>query len=172
MKKFLGLMLLLSVALWGQVAPIPAPIPVAVPVAKTAIFQPTYFVGAGSSYDYYGKGGLIPNTSFGIRIASTGIYSYTTIDLGRTTATFRTGAAFIFYQVGNWSLMGLGDAGLASTSGSSTLGSYSGGGFVLYDIGNRSNSGNHFYIGLGGRLVQTSTQGKEPVLAITFGKGF
>ena len=149
------------------------------PVATSSngTFQPAYYVGAGASYDYYGKTGFAAATEIGIRIGSTNVYSYTTMELTATLATIRTGAAYLFYQTGNWSLVALGDAGLATgSSGVSsgvTLGSFSAGGLVMYDIGARLTKGaSHFYIGGGGRLVSTSTLGQTPIATITFGKGF
>lgn len=136
-------------------------------------FQPAYYIGTGATYDYYGKTGIAANTEIGIRIGSTNVYSYTTLELTLATSTLRTGAAYLFYQTGNWSLMALGDAGLSASSANPTLGSFSGGGLVLYDVGARVTKGaSHFYIGAGGRLVSTTSLGQQPIASITFGKGF
>ena len=106
-------------------------------------------------------------------MGSTNFYSYTTLELGATTATFRTGAAYLFYQTGNWSLLALGDAGLLSGAATPALGSFSGGGMVLYDVGNKVTKGaSHFYIAFGGRMIATATIGNQPVAIVSFGKGF
>lgn len=168
MKQLCALFALFSAISLGQ---IPTP-PVATNTGGN--FQPAYYVGGGVVYDYYGKTGFAANTEVAVRLGSTSrFYSYTTIELARDTSTLRTGGAYLFYQSGNWSLMGLGDAGLANGAGLPVLGSLSSGGFISYDIGNKVTKGaSHFYVGFGGRYVQTASLGSQPVAIITFGKGF
>lgn len=135
-------------------------------------FVPQYYVATGVTYDYYGKTGFAANTELGIRIGTTSIYSYTTLELTSTIATIRTGAAKILFQSGNFGFVVLGDAGLASGSGSTT-GSFSGGGFLMYDVGSKVTKGSdHLYIGIGGRSLAISGSSVQPIFEITFGKGF
>lgn len=171
MNIVIALALCLSALLSAQVST-PGPTP---PVTTNTggSFQPAYYIGTGATYDYYGKTGFAANTEVGIRIGSTNVYSYSTLQLTLATSTLRTGAAYMFYQTGNWSLLALGDAGLSTSSASPALGSFSGGGIVMYDVGARVTKGlDHFYIGVGGRYVATSTLGQQPIATITFGKGF
>ena len=133
-------------------------------------FVPSYYVGTGVTYDYYGKTGFAASTEFAAKVSGT-VYSYTTLELTASTATLRTGAAYLFSQTGLWSLLALGDAGLATGQGP-TLGSFSGGGFVFYDIGSKVTKGvDHFYIGVGGRIISTGAN-PQPIFEVTFGKGF
>ena len=141
-----------------------------------APFVPSYFTLAGISYDYYGKTGFAAQTTFGAKITSAEnkfpLYSFSTLELTRDIATLRTGAAYAFYQQGNWSLVGLGDAGLATGTGA-TLGTYSGGGFLAYDVGGKVTKGNsHFYVAFGGRVLNITSQTVQPIFTITFGPGF
>jgi hypothetical protein len=141
-------------------------------LSLSAQFVPSYYVATGVTYDYYGKSGFAANTELGIRIGQSSIFSYTTLELTQQTATIRTGAAKILFQSGNFGFILLGDAGLASGSGQ-TVGSFSGGGFLMYDIGSRVTKGlDHFYIGLGGRSLVLSGNTVQPIFEITFGKGF
>lgn len=135
-------------------------------------FVPSYYVATGATYDYYGKAGFAANTELGVRIGTSSIYSYTTLELTSTIATIRTGIAKILFQSGNFGFIVLGDAGVANGSGT-TVGSYSGGGFLMYDIGSKVTKGlDHFYLGLGGRSLILSGNQVQPIFEITFGKGF
>lgn len=176
-NKLLLTLTLTSGLIFGQTASVPVSTPIAPPPAvDTNVggnFQPAYYIGTGASYDYYGKSGAAAETELGIRIGSTNLYSYTTIELGTTQATIRTGAAYLFYQTGNWSLLALGDAGLATSSVAPVLGSFSAGGMGLFDIGNKLSKGTqHFYIGTGMRFITVTGLGSQPVAVVTFGKGF
>jgi hypothetical protein len=169
-KLFVCLILFVLVCAFGFAQAVP----IAPPGTGTAVvFLPQYYVGFGSTYDYYGATGFASNAQFGIRASSTlPLYSYTTMEFTSKKSTVRTGAAYVFYQVGNFNLIGLGDAGLSTGSGP-TLGSFSGGGMLLYDVGARvTKGGQHFYVGGGGRMLQTATLGPQPVFEFTFGKGF
>lgn len=135
-------------------------------------WMPQYYVGSGAVYDYYGKTGFAGITSFAARISTSSVYSYSTLEMSRDQSALRTGAGYLFINQGNWSLMALGDAGVATGSGP-TLGSFSGGGFLNYDIGARLTEGKqHFFISVGGRVLNTSSQGPQPIFTILFGKGF
>lgn len=136
-----------------------------------APFIPDYVVGTGVSYDYYGKTGFAANTEIGIHVKG-GTFSYTSLEMTATTATLRTGAAIIAKQVGYWALIGLADAGLATGSGS-TVGSFSGGALISYDVGARVTKGvQHFYINVGARVLALTGTNVNPIFEITFMKGF
>ncbi|MES2136114.1 MAG: hypothetical protein V4502_03515 [Pseudomonadota bacterium] len=137
-----------------------------------APFQPQYYLGTGITYDYYGPTGFAANTEFGARVSGD-VYSYSTLELTRTVATIRTGAAYAFMKQGRWLALALGDAGLASGAGQPLLGSFSGGGMLAYDIGAKlTHETSHFYIGVGGRVISTGGQTVQPIFAITLGKAF
>jgi hypothetical protein len=169
-----GLLLaVLAVAGFGQTVTGQAPPPF-FPVP----FSPQYVVAQGVTYDYYGKTGFASSTE--VRAAVPGasnLYFSTVLEMTRTQAILRPGAAFRLLQNGNWGLWALGDAGLATGSGQ-TGASFSGGGFLSYDIGSRLTKGaQHFYIDVGGRLLKNNVNpdgstGTQPILTVTFGKGF
>lgn len=142
-----------------------------VPAHAQTPFQPTYYVGTGVTYDYYGPSGFAANTEFAAKVSGQ-VYSYSTVELTRTQASLRTGAGYLFFQQGNWLLIALGDAGLTTGSGP-TLGSFSTGGLIGYDIGSKLTKGqSHFYLGVGGRLLNITSQTVQPIFSITLGKGF
>lgn len=143
-----------------------------VTTADNGSFQPAYYVGSGASYDYYGGSGVVPSLHLGVRVGSTNVYSWTSLELGTLTSSIRTGAAYLFNQSGNWSLLALGDAGLAQTA-TAALGSFSAGGIALYDIGARVTKGStHAYIGGGVLMMSIASKGMQPVGVFTIGKGF
>ena len=94
-------------------------------------------------------------------------------NLPRSLQQFVLGAAKILFQSGNFGFVVLGDAGLATGTGSTT-GSFSGGGFLMYDIGSRVTKGtDHFYIGIGGRSITiTGASPSNPYLKSLSEKGF
>jgi hypothetical protein len=98
------------------------------------------------------------------------VYSWSTIELTNATSTARTGAGYLFAQTGNWSLVALGDAGLA-ISPAATLGSFSGGGAIFYDIGQRLNKG-HFYLMGVMRVTVITSNSVQPVFGFGVGKSF
>lgn len=106
--------------------PDPVAVP-AVPVIPPPIkYQPSYFLMAGASYDYYGSTSATL-TTFGARIADR-TYALTSLDLfsrnGSSAAGLRTGVGRILAQPGNWNLMALGDGGILKTEGRN-LGNFS-----------------------------------------------
>ena len=148
-----------------------SPTPTSAP-ASSANFVPSYYVGTGVSYDYYGKTGFAASTDFAARIGTTNYYSYTSLQLTPQTATLTTGAAYLFFQQGNFDLVALGTAGLTTGTGV-TLGSFTGGGFLAYDIGSRLSKGtDHFFVAVGGRLLNITSATVTPILTISFGKAF
>lgn len=165
-------LLILGALLFSVSAPMQAQ------VTPSAPFLPSYYVGSGVTYNYYGGTGFAANTVFAAQsnlINSSlpkNLYSYSTLELTRAQAVLRTGAGYVFFNQGYWSLVALGDGGLATGSGP-TLGSFSGGGFLDYDIGAKLSKGaSHLYLGFGGRVITMSSYGVQPIPMITVGKGF
>src|SRR5271169_6237404 len=149
--------------------------------AQTAPFQPSYVVGAGVLYNYWGRTiGTVPapgfsgDNTFGARLGSTNVYSYSSINLTAQTAAFSTGAAYVFKQSGNWSLAAIGTAGLVTGSGSAILGQFMAGGMVFYDIGQRLKPGTsaHYYIVGRVNLMNVTSQTVQPVYGIGLAAGF
>lgn len=175
MRKFF-LFFIGTLGLFAQTPAPPAPA-----TSNVSQYIPQYFVGTGVAFDYYGKTGFAAQTEFaanGCFLTNTcdkglsKVFSFTTIELTAQQATMRTGAAYIFLNQGNWYLIGLGDAGLATGSGP-TLGSFSGGGFIGYDIGSKISKGaSHFLIAFGGRVIAITSQAVQPVPSFILGKVF
>jgi len=141
--------------------------------AQTPVkYAPSYFVGSGVEYNRYNTAGpaVAGWTTFAIQVGQSKVYSWSTIELTSAASTARTGAAYLFAQVGNWSVVALGDAGLA-VSPATILGSFSGGGGIFYDLGQRLNQG-HFYLAGMMRVISISSSSVEPVLAFGVGKSF
>ena len=105
-----------------------------------------------------------------MQVGQSKVYSWSTIELTSATSTARTGAGYLFAQTGNWSLVALGDAGLA-ISPVATLGSFSGGGGIFYDIGQRLNKG-HFYLTALMRVAMITSNSVQPVFGFGAGKSF
>jgi len=105
-----------------------------------------------------------------VQVGQSKVYSWSTIELTSATSTARTGAGYLFAQTGNWSLAALGDAGLA-ISPVATLGSFSGGGAIFYDIGQRLNKG-HFYLTGVMRVTVITSNSVQPVFGFGVGKSF
>lgn len=144
---------------------------VALSAQNSAPWQPQYFIGTGVTYDYYGTSGFAANTELGLLVKPP-MYSYSTIELTRTVATLRTGAAWMFLQQGRWIGLALGDGGLATGSGV-TLGSFSGGGILGYDVGGRlTKDTSHFYVGGALRIISTGGQTVQPIFSLILGKAF
>ena len=140
--------------------------------AQTLPFQPSYLVGSGVSYDYYGKTGFAVQSAFAARIGTTKLYSYSDLANTSTTASINTGAAYCFAGTANISLWALGTAGLISGSGSPILGQFQGGGMMMYDVGNRLKPGNHYYV-VGGVSVQNiASVTVRPIYFVGFAAGF
>jgi hypothetical protein len=153
--KLLLLSLLLSLACFAQDAPI----------------QPQYWVGGGATYNRAaapptGAGWL----SFGAHVADR-TYSFSTLDMTATTSSIRTGVARILTQSGSFTLMALGDAGVTTIAGVA-LGSFSGGGLVLYDLGSVSKKLAGVQAVAVVRVVGVTATSVNPIFEIGFGKAF
>jgi hypothetical protein len=131
MKRMFACLLLVTVSISAQTVAPPAASP-----------NPQYLIGFGASYNKYAA---TPTAAGWVTAAvatsqDSGIYSITTIDMTQTSSSLRTGIAKLLLQNGNWTLMAHADGGittgtLAGTVSAVTLGSFSGGGLVLYDLG-------------------------------------
>src|SRR5208283_1954114 len=126
-------------------------------------YTPSYLAGAGVEYNRYNTAGpaMAGWTTFAVEVGQSKVYSWSTIELTSTTSTVRTGAGYLFAQTGNWSLVALGDAGLA-VSPIATLGSFSAGGAMFYDIGQRFNKGHLYLIGVM-RVTSITSNSVQPV---------
>lgn len=151
------LLLTLAIAAWSQ----------------TPSSQPSYILGAGVSYDYYGKQPAVL-TTFAARVADS-TYSLTSIETGtqagQTAASLRTGIMRLLTQPGNWTLFVLGDGGI-TVNGGATLGNFSGGGGLAYDIGSRVKAAGHLYLTGIVRLTDITSQQVKPVYEFEIGKTF
>jgi hypothetical protein len=138
----------------------------------TVLYTPSYLVAAGVEYNRYNSAGpaIAGWTTFAVEVGQSKVYSWSTIELTSTTSTVRTGAGYLFAQTGNWSLVALGDAGLA-VSPIATLGSFSAGGAIFYDLGQRLNKG-HFYLTGIMRVTSISSNSVQPVIEFGVGKSF
>jgi len=140
--------------------------------ATAVTYAPSYFVGAGMEYNRYNA--AAPSaagwTTFALQVGQSKVYSWSTIELTNTSSTARTGAGYLFAQTGNWSLLALGDAGLA-ISPVTTLGSFSAGGAIFYDLGQRLNKG-HFYVTGIMRVTSVASNSVEPEFEFGLGKSF
>jgi hypothetical protein len=140
--------------------------------SDTVTYTPGYLVGAGVEYNRYNTAGpsVAGWTTFAVQVGQSKLYSWSTIELTSTTSTIRTGAGYLFAQTGNWSLVALGDAGVA-ISPVATLGSFSAGGAMFYDIGQRFNKGHLYLMGVM-RVTSISSNSVQPVFEIGVGKSF
>ena len=94
---------------------------------------PDYFVATGGGYT---RNNGTPNVAEGWVSAAVGLgggnYSVTTIDMLANVSTIRTGFMRVFSRSGNFSLGGRVDAGVSAAA--PTIGSFSGGAIMLYDL--------------------------------------
>ena len=133
--------------------------------------EPSYVIGSGVSYNYYGKTGFALQQTFAAKV-STHIYSYSTLSNTSTTSAVSTGASYCPLTTGFTTICFLGTAGVLGGSGGPTLGQFTGGGTIMYDIGQKLKSGHHYYI-VGGLVIQNVTsQTVNPIYGIGFAAGF
>jgi hypothetical protein len=142
-----------------------------IPGVASEPFQPSYLVGSGISYDYYGKTGFALQQTFAAKVTK-GLYSYSTLTNTRDQAAISTGASYCPMQSGNVSMCMLGTAGVLSGSGEPVLGQFTGGGVMMYDIGNKLKSGHHYYIVGGVSILGVMSQVVKPIYGIGFAAGF
>lgn len=180
----IGLVLvLMAAALPAQTVPVATPV-----AAAVATIGDQYRVGAGVSYDYYGKTGFATLVDIDARTAAnSNIWYHVSLEMTAQQAVLKPGAEYELVRSGNWGIALFGDAGLATGSGA-TLGAFAGGGKVTYDFGSKLTQGaSHYYAefaakvtylsGTGGSVtsstgVVTTQSAVQPVFSLVFTKGF
>jgi hypothetical protein len=114
--------------------------------AQTEPVYPSYFVSTGGGYTR----NAIPNAAEGWVSAAIQVgnnspyYGITTVDMTSATSSIRTGIAKIFSQSGNVTLLGRVDAGISTVS--PTVGNFSGGAILLYNMKGFSPKLNNIYL--------------------------
>lgn len=150
--------------------------------------QDQYRIGAGVSYDYYGKTGFASLVDIDARTsANSNIWYHVALEMTPQQAILKPGAEYGLVQSGYWGLSLFGDAGLATGSGA-TLGAFSGGGKLSYDFGARLSKGaSHYYVEFAAKVnyisgtgtttpstsgTPTANSAVQPVFSVVFTKGF
>jgi hypothetical protein len=130
---------------------------------QTAPVYPSYFISTGGGYTR----NATPNAAEGwvsaaLQVGSNSpYYSITTIDMTSTTSSIRTGLAKIFSQSGNVTLLGRVDAGISTVT--PTIGNFSGGAILLYNMkGFSPKLNNLFLVGELRISAATSTTATTP----------
>jgi hypothetical protein len=136
---------------------------------------PSYYVGLGGAWDYYGHTGAQASTDLAIRINDSQLYSFSSIDLPRRTSAqlpnMRTGIAWVLGTRGALSLVSFASGGVA-TGRDSILGAVGAGTILLYDIGGKLTRGkSHLYLSVGERILSITSVSVTPVLTIGIGVG-
>jgi hypothetical protein len=132
-------------------------------------YQPQFVLSAGAGWNHYAAPQSAGWMTFGARIAD-GTYSLTSIDMTSQTSSIRTGLSRVLIRQGYFTLTALGDAGIASGSGTAGA-AFSGGGSVLYDISRWSKVEHTYLIGTV-RVLKTTLTEVQPVFALGIGKAF
>ena len=150
----------------------PAPTPAPTPAPKMI----NYFGETGASYDYYAQTPA-SITGFGLRIGNSSGWSVTDVITGigkgaPSAATIETGLEYHVAEMGLWEFLGLASAGV-TTDGTVTLGNFSGGAGVGYDMGSLITKGK-ISLPLVFRFKITAITGTQvkPVYVLTFRKTF
>lgn len=93
---------------------------------------PAYFLSFGAGYTR----NAVPRIAEGFVSAAIGLgggnYSITTIDMTAQTSAIRTGFGKVLSQSGNFILLARVDAGISTVN--PVIGSFSGGGIIMYDM--------------------------------------
>ena len=166
------LLFLISLSAAAQTPTLPAPV-------GDFSKLPTYLVGLGGEYNRWASPAAGALITLAFRVGDTNIYSWSTIDTpiapisapsGPSPASVRTGMAYVLANSGSCFLFVLGDAGVATGSGSTTLGAYSGGGGVFCNL--RAKSGGKLYLGPVIRAIKVSSSTVQPVAEFMVSWGF
>jgi hypothetical protein len=159
--------------------------PQAQPVSSVT---PSYFVSVGGEYNHYSSPAQGAATvSLGVGLGS-GLYSISTIEMGVSNATVRSGIGYALKNTDTFSLIALMDAGITSgsmpvngqtaatapISSSVSLGNVGGGFLVRYDLGNviKSIAGKGLNVLVGVRMAAVTSQGVQPEALISLSKFF
>ena len=147
-----------------------------------------YRIGAGVSYDYYGKTGFASIMDIDARASATSnAWYHMTLEMTTTQAVLKPGVEYEITKSGYWGLSAFGDAGLAS-GGGVTLGAFSTGGKLSYDFGSKLSKGaSHYYVEFAVKVnyltgggtttvsaagVSTTSSPVQPIYSVLFTKGF
>lgn len=167
--KTLAVFCALALAAFAQTTPPATPAP------STAAF-PQYVFGSGETFSPYSTAPTLLGKSssigtFGVRVGQSNVYSWTSMQLipGVTSgAVVTTGAAYVAFQSGKFSLLAIGQAGL-SVGQNVTLGTFSGGGLALYQLGTPANQ---TWLSFGMTVTGISGNTVQPSFGVGVVKGF
>jgi len=137
---------------------------------------PSYFLSFGGGYTRNAQ----PQAAAGFVSAAIGLgggnYSITTIDMTSLTSTIRTGFGKVLAQSGNFILLARVDAGISTVN--PVIGSFSGGGILMYNLKGFSSKLDGIYtfgeVRILGATATTVTVPNQvtPGLYFGFGKSF
>ncbi len=158
---------LIGYPIFAQTTPAPAP-------AVTGL--PQYVFGSGETFSPYSSAPTLLGKSstigtFGVRVGQSNVYSWTAMQLvpGVTSgAIVTTGAAYVAFQSGKFSLLAIGQAGL-SVGSTVTLGTFSGGGLAMYQLGAPANQ---TWITAGMTVTGISGNTVQPSFGVGIARGF
>jgi hypothetical protein len=158
---------LACISVFAQTTTTPAP-------AVTGL--PQYVFGSGETFSPYSSAPTLLGKSstigtFGVRVASSNVYSWTSMQLvpGVTSgAIVTTGAAYVAFQSGKFSLLAIGQAGL-SVGSTVTLGTFSGGGLLTYQLGAAANN---TFLTFGMTVTGISGNTVQPSFGVGIARGF
>lgn len=147
-----------------------------VPLPNAVPYQPDYWIGLGGSYSKYSA----PPTAAGWVTAAVRVsdktYSITTIDMMSNSSSLRTGVSRVLKQTGNWTVSLHADGGITRPigvdNGVVAVGSFSGGGLLMYDLVGVSKKLEHVYIVGVVRIVSVTSSDVKPVFEIGIGRSF
>lgn len=148
------------------------------PTGSGVTYTPTYFVGAGVSYNRFAapSNNTAGWATVGLQIGGplSRLYSVNTVDITPATTSMRIGLGYILAQFHGISLLTHVDGGF-TTVNSAALGTFSGGAMAMYDLGHiRYSPAALKHIQLVGvvRIVAVTAVAIEPVYEFGFGKTF
>jgi hypothetical protein len=162
----LALAIAIAATALGQQPSPPAPASIPPPASAPADKLPSYYVGFGATYGFFGGRGFSSSTELALRVGTTQCYSYTDLESApRRPSQVAQGGACVAKASGNWLLVAVGAAGLTGPS-------FTAGGEILYDLGYKLSGGKqHLYLGLIARPLTVSGAGTKPVYGFTLGTG-
>jgi hypothetical protein len=130
---------------------------------------PTYFISFGGGYTR----NATPQAASGFVSAAIGLgggnYSITTIDMTSATSSIRTGFAKVFSQSGNFTLLGRVDAGISTVT--PVIGSFSGGGILMYRLPKLQNTFAFGEVRIEGASTTTAASPNQVTPGFYFGFG-
>lgn len=146
------------------------PIPVDTNVAAPVL--PNQWMGAGAAWNQNTTPQIAGWASYAKLVSAKGqTYSFTSWDITSSKAkpytaqtSARTGLATVIRQFGPITLLGFGDAGMA-TSVSNFAGAFSGGGIVAIKLGKTD-----FTINLAARVIKVASQSNQVIYEFGFGR--